>query len=272
MGMGKFARKHICIEGVIMKEEKKSKRLERRDKAKQKTQANRTRTMLIISVGAVLLVGAFIYNQARPITDLVAVESNPRPNAERNTAGDPNAPIQIVEFSDFQCPFCDRFYTEIEPLLVEYFVKTGKIHFTYRSAGNWVSNNGGTGRTESQDAAAAAYCAADQGKFWEMHDSLFANNRDVEDQGSFSDKRLTAIAEKVGLDMNAFQDCYSSGKYKDQVQQDFDDATAAGISGTPFFVMTYKVNGETKTETIEGAQPINEFQQKIEAALLVADQ
>jgi predicted DsbA family dithiol-disulfide isomerase len=104
-----------------------------------------------------------------------------------------------------------------------------------------------------------------------MHDALFANNRDVENQGSFTDKRLTAIAESIKLDMTAYQDCYDSGKYKDQVQQDFTDATAAGISGTPFFVMTYKVNGETKTETIDGAQPITVFQQKIEAALLIAD-
>ena len=255
-----------------MNEEKKNKRQERREKAKQKAQANRTRTMLIISVGAVLLVGAFIYNQAKPITDLVTVESNPRPNAERNTAGDPNAPIQIVEFSDFQCPFCDRFYTDTEPLLMEYFVKTGKVYFTYRSAGNWVSGNLGGVRTESQDAAAAAYCAADQGKFWEMHDSLFANNRDVEDQGSFTDRRLKAIAESIGLDMNAFNECYDSGKYADEVEQDLTDAQDAGIEGTPYFIMTYKVNGEVQTETINGAQPINEFQQKIEAALLVADQ
>jgi len=104
-----------------------------------------------------------------------------------------------------------------------------------------------------------------------MHDALFANSRDVEDQGSFSDKRLTALAESIKLDMTAYQACYDSGKYEDEVQQDFDDATAAGITGTPYFVMTYMVNGELKTETIEGAQPINEFQQKIEAALLIAD-
>ena len=104
-----------------------------------------------------------------------------------------------------------------------------------------------------------------------MHDALFSNSRDTENQGSFSDKRLTAIAESVGLDMTAYQSCYDKGKYKDQVQKDFDDARAAGTTGTPFFVMTYKVNGETKTETIEGRQPITEFQQKIEAALLIAD-
>lgn len=255
-----------------MKEEKKNKRQERRDRARQKEQASRIRTMLFIGIGAALLVLGFIWPQLQPIRDIVTVETEPRSNANRNSMGDPNAPIQIVEYSDFQCPFCERFFTDTEPLLEEYFVKTGKVYFTYRSAGNWVSGNLGGVRTESQDSAAAAYCAADQDKFWEMHAALFANNRDVEDQGSFTDRRLKAIAENIGLDMNTFNECYDSGKYADEVQQDLTDAQDAGIQGTPYFVMTYKVNGETQTETIDGAQPINEFQQKIEAALLVADQ
>ena len=255
-----------------MNEEKKSKRQEMRKRAQQKERTNRLRTIGITTLGIVLVVLAFIWPSLKPITDIVTVESAARPMVDRNSMGDPNAPIQIVEYSDFQCPFCERFSTETEPLLTEYFIKTGKIFFTQRSAGNWVSQNIGGSRTESQDAGLAAYCAADQGKYWEMQDALYANNRDVEDQGSFSDKRLTAIAETIKLDMAAYQDCYDSGKYKDEVQQGFDDATAAGISGTPFFVMTYKVNGELKTETIEGAQPISEFQQKIEAALLIADQ
>ena len=254
-----------------MNEEKRSKRQERREKAQQREKANRLRTMGLIVAGVAILVFLFISQQLKPVTGIVAVTPDARPLVDRNSMGDPNAPIQIVEYSDFQCPFCERFATDTEPLLTEYFISTGKVLFTYRSAGNWVSNNIGGGKTESQDAGLAAYCAADQGKFWEMHDSIFANNRDVEDQGSFADKRLTAMAESIGLDMNAYQDCYDSGKYEDEVQQGFDDAVAAGISGTPFFVMTYKVNGETRTETIDGAQPITEFQQKIEAALLIAD-
>ena len=253
-----------------MNENKKSKRQERRDKAQQREKASRLRTMGLIVVGVAILIFLVISQQLKPIASIITVESKARPNADRNSIGDSNAPIQIVEYSDFQCPYCKQFYNQTEASLTEYFVQTGKIYFTYHSAGNWVSSNIGAG-TESQDAALAAYCAADQNKFWEMHDALFSNNRDVENQGSFTDKRLTAIAESVKLDMKAYQDCYDSGKYKDQVQQDFDDATAAGISGTPFFIMTYKVNGEVKTETIEGAQPINIFQQKIEAALLIAD-
>ena len=93
--------------------------------------------------------------------------------------------------------------------MVQYYVIPGKVHFTYRSAGNWVSSNiaratGAVEKTESQDADLAAYCAADQNKFWEMHDALFANNRDIEDQGSFADRRLTAIAKTItGLDINS---------------------------------------------------------------------
>jgi protein-disulfide isomerase len=261
----------ILHQGAFMNTDKKSKRQERRQQAEQRERLARLRTMGLIVVGVAFVVFAFIWPSLRPITDIVTVEVDPRPMADANTMGDPNAPILIEEFSDFQCPFCKRFYTETEPLLIEFFVQTNKIRFSYRSAGNWVSSNLGGVNTESQDAAAAAYCAGDQNKFWEMHAALFANNRDVENQGSFSDRRLTALAESVGLDMADFQDCYNSGKYKDRVQQDFDDATAAGINGTPFFIMTYKVNGETKTETIDGAQPITEFQQKIEAALLIAD-
>lgn len=256
-----------------MNENKKSKRQERRNKAQQQERASRLRTMGLIVVGVAILVFLFISQQAKNsnVASVTTVEAIARPSADRNNAGDPKAPIQIVEYSDFQCPYCKQFYQTTEASLEEYFVKTGKVYFTYRSAGNWVSQNIGGVNTESQDAALAAYCAGDQNKFWEMHDALFSNNRDVENQSSFSDKRLSSIAQTVGLDMTAYQDCYDSGKYKDQVKQDFDDATAANIQGTPFFVMTYKVNGETKTETIDGAQPINVFQQKIEAALLIAD-
>lgn len=255
-----------------MKEDRKNKRQERRDKARQREQTSRLRTMGLIAIGAAILVYLFISQQVAAIRDVVAAEIEPKSYANGNSMGDPNAPIQIVEYSDFQCPFCERFAVDTEPLLEEYFIKTGKVYFTYRSAGNWVSGNLGGVRTESQDAAAAAYCAGDQNKFWEMHAALFANNRDVEDQGSFTARRLSAIAEKAGVDMTAWQECFDSGKYKSRVQQDFDDAMAVNIQGTPYFVVTYKVNGETRTETINGAQPISAFQQVIEAALLIADQ
>ena len=229
--------------------------------------------LLAVCAVAALLGGLFYFtplfgNQvAAPIPDLVTVESNTRPNSNGNSMGDPDAPIQMVEFGDFQCPYCERFAMQTEPLLVEKYINTGKVYFTFRSAGNWVSKNIGRGSTESQDAAAAAYCAGDQGKFWEMHDSLFANNRDVEDQGSFSSSRLAGMAQSLGLDMTEFQDCYDNGKYADQVQQDYQDAIAAGVQGTPSFVITYLANGATQTFLIEGAQPYEVFQQSLDNIL-----
>ena len=249
-----------------MKAEKKSKRQERREKMRQRETRSRLITIGIITVVAAFLVFAIVWPQIRPIAEVVSVEPNPRSTVDRNAAGDPNAPIKIEEFADFQCPFCERFFEQTEPLLFQHYVDTGKVQFVYRSMGNFVSQNMGGARTESQDSALAAYCAADQGKFWEMHDALFANVLG-EDVGSFTDRRLTAIAETVGLDMAEFNDCYGSGKYADEVQQDFADGQAAGINGTPGFLVTYTVNGETRTQLIEGAQPFSEFQVQLEAIL-----
>ena len=211
-------------------------------------------------VGTLFIAPKFI-NQVQ-----AAATISPNLNADRNTLGDPNAPIQIIEFGDFQCPFCKRFHVETEPLLISSYIKTGKVYFTYRSAGNWVSQNIGQGSTESQDAALAAYCAADQNKFWEMHAALFANNYG-EDQGSFSSEHLTAIAKNTGLDMNIYQSCYDNDKYVNQVKQDYADTLAAGIQGTPSFVVIYKVKGVTQRTLIEGAQPFDAFQRIINAIL-----
>ena len=111
-----------------MTADRKNKRLERREKAQKQASQNRLVTILLITVGALFIVGAFLYPQIRPIADIVPVDVAPKAQANDNTLGDPNAPIQIVEYSDFQCPFCERFATTTEPLLEEYFINTGKVH------------------------------------------------------------------------------------------------------------------------------------------------
>jgi protein-disulfide isomerase len=249
-----------------MSAEKKSKRQERREKIRQQETRSRLVTLGLITLGAVLLVFAFVWPSLRPIAEVIAIDPGTHPNPVDNSMGDTNAPITIEEFSDFQCPFCERFHEQTEPLLRQYYIDTGKVRFVYRSMGNWVSGNIGGGRTESQDAALAAYCAGDQNRFWEMHAALFANALG-EDVGSYTDRRLESIAEKVGLDMDAYKSCYNSGKFKDRIQQDMKDGQAAGVSGTPGFLITYTVNGQTKTKLIEGAQPFSAFQVELEAAL-----
>ncbi len=244
-----------------------SKRQARREQMQKRSQRQRLITIGIIIIGAILIVVPIAYQMLKPAAAVVTVDPGTHPNPIDNSMGDPNAPIKIEEFSDFQCPFCERFHKETEPLLRQYYIDTGKVQFTYRSMGNWVSGNIGGANTESQDAALAAYCAGEQNKFWEMHAFLFGNVIG-ENAGSFTEKRLKAIAEKVdGLDMNQFNSCYDSGKYRDRVQKDFNDGTAAGITGTPGFVITYNVNGVTKTDRIDGAESFTTFQQKLEAAL-----
>ena len=254
-----------------MSAERKSKRQERRAKIVQQEKRGRLITIGLIVLGAALVVFAVILPQIRPIAAVVSVEPGTHFMPDDNSIGDPNAPITIEEFADFQCPYCEQFHTGTEPLLRQYYIDTGKVRFVYRSMGNFVSDNiarakGASARKESRDAALAAYCAGDQDKFWEMHAHLFANVIG-EDAGSFSDRRLKAIAETAGLDTTAFNSCYDSGKYLDRVQQDFEDGQAANINGTPGFLVTYTVNGETKTKLINGAQPFSAFQTELEAAL-----
>jgi protein-disulfide isomerase len=250
-----------------MKAEKKSKRQERRERIRQQEMRRRLLTIGLITVGAALLVFAVVWPQIRPVAAVVDIDPGTHPNPTDNMMGDPDAPIRIEEFSDFQCPFCERFHQETEPLLRQYYIDTGQVQFVYRSMGNWVSQNIGGARTESEDSAEAAYCAGEQNKFWEMHALLFANVLG-EDVGSFTDRRLEAIARNVdGLDMDQFRSCYNSGKFEERVQQDLEDGQAAGVNGTPGFVITYTVDGETKTRRIDGAQPFSVFQQELEAAL-----
>lgn len=249
----------------------KSKRQARREEMQRRQKRQRMITIGLIIVGAFLIVAPIAYQMLKPIAEVVSVEPGTPLTPEDNAMGDPNAPIKIEEFADFQCPYCERFYQDTEPLLRQYYVDTGKAQFIFRSMGNFVSDNiarakGTAATTESQDAALAAYCAGDQNKFWEMHAHLFANVLG-EDAGSFTDRRLKAIAETAGLDMNAFNRCYDSGKFNERIQQDFEDAQAANITGTPGFLVTYTVNGETKTKLIQGAQSFSTFQQELEAAL-----
>jgi protein-disulfide isomerase len=246
-----------------------SKRQAFREKRRRSSVRNRLISIGAIVLGALIIAFFLIYPQIKPIAAVQAPPPQTRPQVARNASGDPKAPVQLTVFSDYQCPFCRNFWQQTEGQVIDSYVKSGKVQFIERSAGNWVSGNIGGGGTESEDAAMAAYCAADQNKFWEMNDSLFTNVLG-EDAGSFTARRLQAIAQSIGLDMNAYNACFSSDKYQAQVNQDFADARAAGITGTPFFVISYSAGGQAKTTTIDGAQPFSVFQTNLDAALAAA--
>lgn len=147
--------------------------------------------------------------------------------------GDPGAPVLVVEWGDYQCPACRQFKEVFFPQLLQDYVMTGKIRFEYRDFA-FIGE-------ESTRAAEAAMCALEQGKFWEYHDALFANQLG-ENVGSFSDDRLRQIAAAAGLDRDQFQACLASGTHRAEVQAMFDEARQAGINATPsFFVNGQKV-------------------------------
>ncbi len=249
-----------------------SKRQLRRAQIRKSEMRARMVTIGLVVIGALLVAFVLIYsNRGIPVASVTKVDAGTHPLADKNSMGDPKAPIKIEEFSDFQCPYCKDFHDQTESQIVETYVTTGKVLFTYRSAGNWVSGNIGGGKTESEDAAKAAYCAGDQNKFWEMHATLFGNVLG-EDAGSFTSRRLVALAQTIsGLDMKQFSDCYDSNKYASQVAQDGKDAIAAGVSGTPSFVLSYAdASGKTITKMIDGAQPFDVFKKEIEAELVLA--
>lgn len=246
-----------------------SKREAFREKRRRSDRRSRLISIGLIVLGALLVAFFLIYPQVKPVAAIQAAPAHTHPKVDRNSTGDPKAPVTLTEFSDYQCPYCRDFWKDTEDQIINTYVASDKVRFVSRSAGNWVSGNIGTGGVESQNSALAAYCAADQGKYWEMYDALFANVLG-EEAGSFTARRLQAIAESIGLDMQAFNACYSSNKYMNDVNQDFADARAAGIQGTPFFVITYTAGAQTKTDTVDGAQPFSVFQQKLDAALAAA--
>lgn len=160
--------------------------------------------------------------------------------------GSNDAPVTIIEFSDFECPFCERFYTQTLPLIDSDYIQTGKVKFVYRDFPLSFHRN-------ATKAAEAADCANEQGKFWEYHDKIYENQNDI---GIAS---LKQYAVDLGLDAQAFNTCLDSGKMTQEVQKDAQDGRAYGVQGTP----TFFINGIR----LVGAQPYENFQQVIDQEL-----
>ena len=163
--------------------------------------------------------------------------------------GDINAPITIIEFSDYECPFCARFYSNTLPQLKKEYIDTGKVRLIYRDFPL-------SFHQDAQKAAEATEIARElggEGKFWEMHDKIFEN------QQAIAIEDLLGYAEEIGLNKNKFEEILNSNKYQNEVQKDFQDGQKAGVQGTP----TFFINGQI----LVGAQPFEAFKQIIEEEL-----
>jgi protein-disulfide isomerase len=171
--------------------------------------------------------------------------------------GSANAPVTLIEYGDYQCPFCTKFFSQTEPQIIQDYVNTGKVRMVFRDFAFL--------GPESTAAANAAQCAEDQNKLWAYHDALYtAKVGDEakggnEDDGFYNTAEFLKLAQQVGLTIPAFTSCINSNTDATIVAQEKVAATAAGINSTPSFI----INGQLST----GAQPYSVFQQALDAAL-----
>lgn len=217
-----------------------------------------------ILVAAVLISGSLLYTRGgfgkNPTNAAIGGQQAPQAGVKVNVSadndaflGNEKAKVMVIEFSDFQCPFCRSFWRDTLPQLKKEYIDMGKIKFVYRDYPLDFHQG-------AKPAAEGAECARDQGKFWEMHDKIF-QEQDKQGQGTIQFDKTDVVkwAGQLGLDMSKFNQCLDSGKYKAEVEKDFKDGSAAGVSGTP----TTFINGRS----LVGAQPYSSFKALIDEEL-----
>lgn len=207
-----------------------SRRQEIREKRRRQQARQRLLVIGMVVLGALLIAAALILPSLKPVGDFV--QPTPRGYsalAEMNTLGDPNAPVKVDVWEDFQCPACQGFSQDTEPLLIQNYVETGKVYYVFHHY-PFIDNYSAT--QESDQAANASMCAGEQGRFWDYKDILFAN-WSGENQGAFADERLVAFARSLDLQMSDFNKCFNENRYQDQIEQDFADGVALGVNSTP---------------------------------------
>lgn len=216
---------------------------------------------------AILIVGGFVFfigdngntgvnTGNNPAAQLPTAPSQVKASADDDPVlGDANAPVEIIEFSDYQCPFCRKFWRETLPSIKSEYIDTGKVKFVYRDFPLDSIHPGATPAAEAAECVRES--AGNDEAYFEMHDKIF-EEQDKGGQGTvqFSSSNLKQWAKDIGYDID---ECLDSGKFKAEVQKDLRDAQAAGGRGTPYFV----INGKP----LSGAQPFSAFQQIIEAEL-----
>nr|BAL54143.1 thiol:disulfide interchange protein DsbA [uncultured Acidobacteriota bacterium] len=209
---------------------------------------------------------ARIEKQLQEIRDLLSTILVPRPTAPREIAltvdgapakGEKTARVILIEFSDYQCPFCARHARETLPQIEREYIRTGKVRYVVRDFPLPTHR-------QAFKAAEAAHCAAEQGRFWEMYARLF------EHQHALDVEALPQHAQALGLDLPRFQQCLQEGRYAEAVRRDLEDGRRAGVRGTPtFFLGTLEPDGaRVKVQrVIVGAQPYAAFREALEGLL-----
>jgi protein-disulfide isomerase len=185
-----------------------------------------------------------------------ALPSDPLAIAGAASLGRSDAPLTLIEFSDFQCPFCLRHVRQTFDKIRSEYVDTGKVRYVFRQFPIQSLH------AQAWDGARAAECAGQQGKFWEMHSRLFANPKQM------GPADLEGHARDVGLQQAAFKQCMSDAAVTAKITKDLDEGARAGVSGTPMFFVGTIENGKVKVlRRLNGAVPYSAFQQTFDSLL-----
>jgi protein-disulfide isomerase len=206
---------------------------------------------IIAIVVGVVGVGIGAYTIVTAGSTLVQNESN----ESSPLFGSRDAPVTIVEYGDYQCPNCQRFATQVKPLIIENYVSSGKVNLIFRDFPIYGD--------DSVNGAMAAHCAGEQNLFWEMHDLMYQNQKAV-NSGWLSSDNIKQLASDAYLDMQQFNPCFDGRKYANKILENFNVAKADGVNGTPTFMI---IDNNGLTMTLRGAQPFDTFKQVLDDML-----
>lgn len=220
--------------------------------------SSRTPRIIGVAILAVAVVAAVIVWGGPDNQDTADVDYSGIPS-QGTVLGDPDAPVRIVEYADFQCPFCGQFSQDIQPRIIDDFVRSGQASYELRIFPFLGGHDLERPDNESIQAAEASYCAMDQGAFWTYGDLLFAN-QEGENAGAFSDERLIDFAGDLELDVEAFTTCLESNAHHQTALDSYAAAQGAGITSTP----TILIDGQPVAYTSQGYELL---QRQIQAAI-----
>ena len=229
-----------------------------------------------IIIASILISGSILYSSSKK--EGTMVNNNNQPTNNQPTPSDPvkvsvdddpvlgdkNAPLTMIEFSDYECPFCKRHFTDVYPQIKKDYIDTGKVKLVYRDFIAVPSHN-----PLATSEAMAAQCAKDQGgdlMYFKYHDAIFTKT--ISNGNGLAVSELPVIAKNLGLNVSAFQSCLDSNKYKDEVAKDITDGQQVGVNGTPsFFIGKSNSSGTIDGTIIVGAQPFSAFKVIIDEML-----
>lgn len=244
---------------------KDSRRQHRKLAQQQAKRAERRRRLLLLAGLAAMVVAGAVFLVSRlndsPDSGVPDINWASVPQ-DGSTLGDPNAPVTIVEYADYQCPACGYFAREILPRIVQDYVNSGKVRIEFRVRPFLSPLPLTDPGNESVQAAEAAMCAGDQGHYWEYNHALFTH-QNGENAGAFSQDNLTTLADDLGMNTTAFTACLDTGTHQQAVIDSKTASDSAGITQTPTLI----INGQQVFLTTSGYPPLK---QQIETALTAA--